>query len=106
MPKLLGEILHDVLAQQMSIEIIARIRRRSRLEQRLRAARPDFVFIGLRRDETDAVAQHLLRALPGAKIVAFSSDIQRVWVHQMRPDRTELHDFSREALIALLNGAN
>jgi hypothetical protein len=105
-PPLLADILREVLAGGVAIEIIAQIGRRTRLEQRLRAARADLVLIGLRRGESDTIAQGILTALPGAKIIAFSSDIHRVWVHQMRPHRTELHDFSREALIALLKGSN
>lgn len=101
-PPLLADILREVLAGHLAIEIVAQIVRRTRLEQRLRAARPDIVLIGLRRGESDAVARSLLIALPAAKIIAFSGDVQHVWVHQMRPYRIELHDFSPEALIALL----
>lgn len=105
-PPLLADILREVLAGQVAIEIVAELGRRPRLEQRLRAKRPDFVLIGLRPGESDTIARRLLTVLPCAKIIAFSGDIKRVWVHQMRPDRSELHDFSREALIALLKGPN
>ena len=105
-PPLLADILREVLGGQVAIEIVAQVGRRARLEQRLRAAGPDFVFIGLRPGESDTVARGLLTALPGAKIIAFSSDVHHVSVHQMRPHRTELHDFSKEALIALLKAPN
>ena len=105
-PPLLADILREVLAGQVAIEIVAQIDRRSRLEQRLRAARPNFVLVGLRRGESDAIARSILTALPNAKVIVFSRDVHRVWVHQMRPHRTELLDFSREALIALLKGSN
>jgi DNA-binding NarL/FixJ family response regulator len=103
-PPLLVDILREVMAGHLTIEIVAQIVRRTRLEQRLRAARPDFVLIGLRRGESDAIARTVLIALPDTKIIAFSSDVRHVWVHQMRPYRTELHDFSPEALIAHLKG--
>jgi hypothetical protein len=51
-PPLFADILREVLAGQLAIEIVVQIGRRSRLEQRLRAARPDFILIGLRRGET------------------------------------------------------
>jgi hypothetical protein len=51
------------------------------------AARPDFILIGLRRGETDAVALSILTALPDAKVVAFSNDLHRVG----SPDTTTLH---------------
>jgi chemotaxis response regulator CheB len=102
---LLADILREILTGQMAIEIVAQIGRRTRLEQRLRDAHPDLVLIGLRRGESDAIAQGILTALPGAKIIAFSSDLHCVWVHQMRPHRTELHDFSKEALIGLLKAS-
>ena len=60
------------------------------------------MIIGLRRGETDAVALSILTALPNAKVVAFSNDFHRVWIHQMQPHRTEMHDFSLDAMIALL----
>jgi chemotaxis response regulator CheB len=101
-PPLFGDILRQILAGQAAIEIVAQIDRRSRLRQRLRAARPDFILIGLRRGETDAVALSILTALPNAKAVAFSNDFHRVWIHQMQPHRTEMHDFSLDAMIALL----
>jgi len=101
-PPLFGDILRQILAGQAAIEIVAQIDRRSRLRQRLRAARPDFILIGLRRGEADAVALSILTALPNAKVVAFSNDFHRVWIHQMQPHRTEMHDFSLDAMIALL----
>lgn len=101
-PPLFGDILRQILAGQGAIEIVAQIDRRSRLRQRLRAARPDFILIGLRRGETDAVALSILTALPNAKVVAFSNDFHRVWIHQMEAYRTEMHDFSLDAMIALL----
>ena len=101
-PPLFGDILRQILAGQAAIEIVAQIDRRSRLRQRLRAARPDFILVGLRRGETDAVALSILTALPNAKVVAFSTDFHRVWIHQMQPHRTEMHDFSLDAMIALL----
>ena len=101
-PPLFGDILRQILAGQAAIEIVAQIDRRSRLRQRLRAARPDFILIGLRRGETDAVALSILTALPNAKVVAFSNDFHRVWIHQMQPHRNEMHDFSLDAMIALL----
>ena len=51
-PPLFADILREVLAGQLAIEIVVQIGRRSRLEQRLRAERPDFILIGLRRGET------------------------------------------------------
>jgi hypothetical protein len=42
-PPLFGDILRQILAGQAAIEIVAQIDRRSRLRQRLRAARPDFI---------------------------------------------------------------
>jgi DNA-binding NarL/FixJ family response regulator len=101
-PPLFADILREALAGQVAIEIVVQIGRCSRLKQRLRAARPDFILIGLRRGETDAVALSILTALPDAKVVAFSNDLHRVWVHQIQPYCTEMHDFSLDAMIALL----
>lgn len=100
---LLADVIRRVVAGHVAIEIVAEIRHRSRLEARLRALRPELVLMGLRRGEDDTIAHAILAALPQARIIAFSSDVRVAYVHETRPHRTELQDFSTEALFAILS---
>jgi chemotaxis response regulator CheB len=102
MSPLMADILRGTLSGEVAIDIVARLPDRRRIEPRLRAIKPDLVMIGLRRNESDAIALTLVRALPQAKIVAFSSDSRLVYVHEMRPHRSVLADLSRDALLAAL----
>jgi DNA-binding NarL/FixJ family response regulator len=100
-PPLFADIIRQVLAGHVAIEIVAEIGRRNRLEERLRL-QPDLVLIGLRRGEADRVGLSILAVLPRAKVIAFSSDARNAYVHEVRPHRIELQDFSMAALFTLL----
>jgi chemotaxis response regulator CheB len=102
MSPLMVDIFREILSGEAAIEVVNEFRHRRRLEPRLSAIQPDLVLIGLRRHESDAIAAALLMDLPRTKIVAFSSDMQLAYVHQMRPHRTELLNVSKEMLLALL----
>jgi len=100
---LLADVIRRVVAGHVAIEIVAEIRKRSRLEARLRTLRPEIVLMGLHGGEDDKIARVILAALPKARIIAFSSDVRVAYVHEARPHRTELRDFSTEALFAILS---
>jgi DNA-binding NarL/FixJ family response regulator len=102
-PPLFADIIRQALGGHVAIEIVAEIGRRNRLEERLRGLQPDLVLIGLRRGEADTVGLSILAALPRAKVIAFSSDARSAYVHEVRPHRIELQDFSMEALFTLLS---
>lgn len=102
-PPLLADIVREILSNRKTIEFVACGGRRRGLDKRVSVLSPDIVLIGLRRGETDAIALAILNALPKATVVAISSDVRRASVHKMRPIRCELHDLSKEALIALLS---
>jgi hypothetical protein len=100
-PPLFADIIRQVLAGHVAIEIVAEIRWRNRLEARLRALQPE--LIGLRAGEDDTIGRSILGALPRAKVIAFSSGAGTAYVHEVRPHRTELQNISTEALFALLS---
>jgi DNA-binding NarL/FixJ family response regulator len=102
-PPLFADIIRQALAGHVAIEIVAEIGRRNRLRERLRALQPELVLIGLRRGEADTIGLSILAALPRAKVIAFSFDARSAYVHEVRPHRTELQDFSMQALFALLS---
>ena len=102
-PPLFADLIRQVLAGHVAIEIVAEIRSRNRLEARLRALQPELVLIGLRAGEDDTIGQSILGALPRAKVIAFSSDAGTAYVHEVRPHRTELQNISMEALFAFVS---
>ena len=100
---LFADIIRQVLAGRIAIEFAAEIRHRKRLEVRLLRLQPELVLIGLRRGEDDTIGGTILGTLPRAKVIAFSHDARNVYVHEMLPHRTELPDFSIEALFSLVS---
>jgi hypothetical protein len=102
-PPLFGDIIRQVLAGHVAIEIVAEIGCRNRLRERLRALQPELVLIGLRRGEADTIGLSVLATLPRAKVIAFSSDARNAFVHEVRPHRTELQDCSMGSLLRLLS---
>jgi chemotaxis response regulator CheB len=102
MSPLMADIFREILSGEAAIEVVAEFPHRRRLKSRLGAIQPDLVLIGLRQHEPDAIAMTLLMGLPHAKIIAFRSDAQVAYLHQMRPHRTELPNVSKETLLALL----
>jgi hypothetical protein len=102
-PPLLADIIRQVLVGRVAMEFTAEISDRKRLQSRLVALQPEFVLIGLRRGEDDAIGRTILNTLPRARVIAFSYDARSGYVHEMRPHRTELHDFSVEALFSLVS---
>ena len=77
---------------------------RDALDEKLRALAPDIILIGLGRNEGDEIALSLVRRLPNAKAIAFSSDGRHAFVHRMQPQRTVLLDVSPQGLIDSILG--
>jgi DNA-binding NarL/FixJ family response regulator len=100
---LFADIIRQALAGHVAIEVVAQIRRRNRLEARLRALQPELVVVGLRRGENDAIGVTILAALPQAKVIVVSSDVRNACVYEVRPHRIQLRDFSMETLTTLLD---
>ena len=65
---------------------------------------PDLVLIGLGRLEGDEIGLSLVRLLPNAKVIAFSSDGRNAFTHRMQPQRTALLDVSPQMLIDAISG--
>ena len=80
----------------------------NRLQAPARNARtdgpPDLVLIGLGRLEGDEIGLSLVRLLPNAKVIAFSSDGRNAFTHRMQPQRTALLDVSPQMLIDAISG--
>jgi hypothetical protein len=86
--------------------LVGRIHDRDRLIERLSALAPEVVFIGLRAGETDEVGALVLKAVPAAKVLVITHDARYAYLHELRPTRSELFDFSPSNLSAAIIGAD
>lgn len=104
MSPIFRELIADSMAGRVDIELVEDLDTRDELEQRLQALVPDLVLIGLQRDEGDETGLSLLRLLPNARVIAFSSDGRNAFVYRMRPQRSELLDVSPQQLLDTILG--
>lgn len=101
---LLSDIITEVMSQHVDLNIIAQFDNRDPIFNRLPALAADLVVIGLRTGETDEIAALALKAVPAAKVIGISSDGRNAYLHEMRPYRALMFDFSPSELIAALRG--
>jgi DNA-binding NarL/FixJ family response regulator len=101
---LLGEIIEQVVSRRLELEVVARLDRQTALCARLRLVAPDLVLIGLRPNETDAVASSILACIPAAKVIVFTSDGRHAYLHDMRARRAALLNVTPERLIEAIVG--
>lgn len=99
---LLAALVIDVLRPYLALDVIDDLPMRDCLLEQLRALAPDLVLLGLSGLEGDELVLPLLAALPTALFLAIAPNGQHAWLHQMRPRRTELPDFSVAALVEAL----
>ena len=103
---LLTDVIKEMVSSRVTFDVVAEFCDRESLGLRLPALAPDIVLIGLFPGETDAIGPTLLKFVPGAKVIAVSSDGRQAYLHEMRKRRAQLFDFSPSALIAAILGAD
>ena len=104
-PPMLGDIIKTLLANQFTVNLVARLDTRAEMEQRLPLVSPDLVIIGLLGGEDDTIGRTLLALVPLAKVIVLSSDGRNAYVHEMRAHRSTLMDVSPPRLIEAIMGA-
>lgn len=103
MSSMLRDIVVTLLAGHTTLDVVATLDSRDRLEERLRAIAPDVILIGLGRNEGDEIGRTLATLVPTAKVIACSSDGRRAFVH-MNTRCTALLDVSAKMLIEAILG--
>jgi DNA-binding NarL/FixJ family response regulator len=103
-PPLFSDLVERALSDRVKVKIVANVPSRSQIPAQLRRLHPDLVVVRLRRGEDDRIARSILRALPGAIVIAISANAKQAYVHEMRPHRTLLIDLSRNDLIEQISG--
>jgi hypothetical protein len=101
---LLSAILAEALSRRIELRLLPQLDERDQLAQRLVALSPDLVVIGLGPGESDDIGAPLLSRLPNSRILLISSAADYAYVHQMRPHRQVLFDFSPDTLLEALLG--
>ena len=101
---LLEDIISQVVADRAPIDIVARLDSRDQLALRLRTLAPDLVLIGLRQDESGAIASSLRNAAPRAKVIALSHDAHHAYLPAPHRRRTTLINLSLAALVEAIRG--
>ena len=95
---MLRDIVRRSVSCYASLEIVNELMTCDEAEDRLSYIAPELILIGLHPGDRDDIAQRLLTLVPTAKVIAFSSDISRAYLHQMQPYRVALLDISPEKL--------
>jgi hypothetical protein len=102
-PAMLGDLLKGLAQGRIDLNVVAEFGERYTFERKLRSISPDLVVIGLRGNEASTVVLPMLRLLPTAKFIAFSSDLRQAFGYELRTHGTSLTDLSPEALIDFIN---
>ena len=104
LPPLLAAIVTEALSRGVELKLLANLKHRAHLEKRLRALRPDLVVIGLAPAESDELGARLMAQLPATRFLLIDLAGNYAYLHEMRPARSELHDFSLADLLAAIRG--
>jgi hypothetical protein len=99
MSPLFRDLVTSLMSVHCIVELVAELDDRESIEQRLQALAPELALIGLRAGEGDGIGRTLSGAVPGARLIAFSSDNRHAFVHQLHRPRRILLDFSPRQLI-------
>ena len=105
-PPLLSDIIAEVVCQYAGFRLVGRIDDIATLAEQLPGLAPDIVIIGSNTGEADGLGPIVLELVPAAKVLVISDDGRRAILHQMRPHRIVLCDFSPATLLAALAEAN
>lgn len=104
MPPIFRDLITELMAGLRPLNLVAELDSRHGVEEWLPPLAPDLILIGLDRNESDEIGLSLVRLLPNAKVIAFSSDGRHAFVHQMQPQRMPLLDVSPQTLIDAILG--
>ena len=102
LPMMIGDIVKELLIDDVELDIVGRFDSRERIEDMLRAILPDLVLVGLSPGESGISTQSFLAVVPNAKVIAFSSDGRSAYVSQTGGSWTHLRDFGPDAITKVI----
>jgi DNA-binding NarL/FixJ family response regulator len=97
-PALLRDLIRQLMASRVELDVVAELTERRELPRRLEAIHPDLVIIGLRRSESTVLIHSLLLRVPAAKFITLSSDGRSALGFELRLYQTDLGDASADRL--------
>jgi DNA-binding NarL/FixJ family response regulator len=101
---MLAAIVTEALSRGLELELLADLQDRTHLEKRLQKLQPDLVVIGLAAGESDELGAQLLAKHPAIRFLLIDAAGTYAYLHEMRPSRSVLHDFSPDNLLAAIRG--
>jgi DNA-binding NarL/FixJ family response regulator len=99
---LFSVIIADTLSRRVEVRLLAEFAERDGLAGHLTALAPDLVVIGLGPAESDEIGASLLAEVPQARVLLISDDGEFAYLHEMRPYRSVLFDFSPDSLLTAI----
>ncbi|MGC2776548.1 MAG: hypothetical protein WA418_13045 [Bradyrhizobium sp.] len=105
MPRMLVDIIEDIVASEPDLTIVGEIDRSTELASAARRTRADVVIS--RQADSDMEADEMALLLIGRppKVVAITDDGRQGFVYELRPHRSPLGEMSVERLIAAIRVA-
>jgi hypothetical protein len=102
LPRMLEEIVAQMLRSQRGIEIAGAVRTVDRLPRKVARARPDVVVLG---GDDPPLAAELLEHSPHLKVLAVAEEGQDSWLYSLIPERTRLGALSSARLVRAVRSA-
>jgi DNA-binding NarL/FixJ family response regulator len=104
MSPIFRDIVRRSTAKHTTLEIVGELKMCDSLEDQLRFIGPELVLISLNPGESDEIGQRLIRVIPMARIIVFSSDKRDAYIHELRPYRVALLNISPEQISTAIEG--
>jgi chemotaxis response regulator CheB len=103
MPRLLLDVLHQVIASEPDMAVVGRVGRRD-LDTAIRRTRADVLLVGQKSGVEQHVYVRLLMQRPHLRIVAIADNGRNGSRYELRPRRIRLHEMSAHALRSAIRG--
>jgi chemotaxis response regulator CheB len=102
LPRMLEEIVTDILRAQRGMEIAGTIRKVDGLTRKVARTRPDVVVIG---GDDAPLAAALLEQSPRLKVLAVAEEGKDWWLYSLTAERTRLGSLSSATLVRAVESA-
>jgi len=106
MPRMLCDILADVLSAEPDMEVVGVLSSRDRLRATVAETRADVVVLALRDSRLPQDCGRLLRAHPRIRVLGVTSEGRRGFLFGLRPLKASLGELSPQRLVNTIRTAD
>jgi len=106
LPRMLSEILTEVLGGQRDMEKVGELANRSGLERAVAATAADVVLLGLPDSDLPGDCVAVFTAHPSIRMLGVVGDGRRAFLYELRPQRSPLGEVSPDGLVAAIRAAS